>query len=54
MFIGCEKGFAPEEVELAKSNGVKIVTLGNRIIRAVNAGAILMGMLTYVLELAGE
>ena len=54
VFIGCEKGFAPEEVELAKSNGVKIVTLGNRIIRAVNAGAILMGMLTYVLELAGE
>jgi 16S rRNA (uracil1498-N3)-methyltransferase len=53
IFIGCEQGFTPEEVELAKSNGVKIVTLGKRIIRAVNAGAVLMGMLVYELELCG-
>lgn len=53
IFIGPEQGFTPEEVELAKSNGFQIVSLGKRIIRAVNAGAVLMGMIVYALELDG-
>lgn len=53
IFIGPERGFEPHEVELAQSTGAHIVSLGRRIIRAANAGAILMGMLVYVLELNG-
>ncbi len=53
VFIGPERGFAPEEVELARQAGAHIVSLGGRIIRAANAGAILLGMLVYVLELNG-
>lgn len=53
IFIGSELGFEPHEVELAQDAGAHIVSLGNRIIRASNAGAILMGMLVYVLELNG-
>lgn len=51
VFVGCEEGFTADEVELAKSKGVEIITLGKRIICACNASAIFMGMLTYVLEL---
>ena len=54
VFIGPERGFTPEEVELAKNAGAHIVSLGNRIIRACNAGAIFMGMLVYALELDGD
>ena len=53
VFIGPERGFAPEEVELARQAGAHIVSLGGRIIRAANAGAVLLGMLVYVLELNG-
>ena len=53
VFIGPERGFEPHEVELAKDAGAHIVSLGKRIIRAANAGAILMGMMVYVLELNG-
>lgn len=53
IFIGPERGFEPCEVELAKDAGAHIVSLGSRIIRAANAGAILMGMLVYALELNG-
>lgn len=53
VFIGPERWFAPEEVELARQAGARIVSLGKRIIRAANAGAILLGMLVYVLELNG-
>ncbi len=53
VFIGPERGFEPHEVELAKEAGAHIVSLGKRIIRAANAGAVLMGMMVYVLELNG-
>jgi 16S rRNA (uracil1498-N3)-methyltransferase len=53
IFIGPERGFEPEEVAMAEAAGVKIVTLGKRIIRAVNAGAVLMSMLIYAIELDG-
>lgn len=53
VFIGPERGFEPNEVELAQTAGAHIVSLGKRIIRASNAGAILMGMLVYALELEG-
>ena len=52
VFVGCEEGFTEEEVELAKSKGVEVITLGKRIICACNASAIFMGMLTYILELS--
>lgn len=54
IFIGPERGFEPHEVALAQTAGAHIVSLGNRIIRACNAGAVLMGMLVYVLELGGS
>lgn len=54
VFIGPERGFDPEEVAVARAAGAHTVSLGKRIIRAANAGAILMGMLVYVLELNGQ
>lgn len=53
VFMGPERGFEPYEVEMAENAGARIVSLGNRIIRAANAGAILMGMIVYTLELNG-
>ena len=54
VLIGPERGFEPDEVEMAKAAGAHIVSLGKRIIRAANAGAIFMGMLVYALELNAE
>lgn len=54
IFIGSEWGYEPYEVKQAKDAGAHIVSLGKRIIRASNAGAILMGMLVYVVELGNE
>ena len=51
IFIGPERGFSSEEVEQAKAAGVEIISLGKRIIRASHAGAAIMAMLAYELEL---
>lgn len=40
LFIGPEGGFSPEEVRLAKENGVQIVSLGQRILRAETAAIV--------------
>ena len=37
IVIGSEGGFSPEEVRFAKENGVKVVTLGRRVLRAETA-----------------
>lgn len=50
VFIGPEGGFAEEEIELAKSNGVSPITLGKRILRTETAGMTLLSILMYELE----
>ncbi len=40
LFIGPEGGFAPEEVALAQEHGVRLVTLGPRILRAETAALV--------------
>jgi 16S rRNA (uracil1498-N3)-methyltransferase len=40
LLIGPEGGFSPEEVELAKRNGMQIVSLGKRILRAETAAIV--------------
>lgn len=50
ILIGCEGGFAKEEVELAKACGAKEITLGKRILRTETAGMALMSVLMYLTE----
>ncbi|MFA6098000.1 MAG: RsmE family RNA methyltransferase [Patescibacteria group bacterium] len=37
LFIGPEGGFSPQEIDLAKTNNIQIVSLGKRILRAETA-----------------
>ncbi len=50
VFIGPEGGFAEEEIDWAKENGVSPVTLGKRILRTETAGMTMMSILMYELE----
>ena len=50
IFIGPEGGFDPSEVDLAKQNGAKIITLGKRILRTETAGMALIASLMLQLE----
>lgn len=50
IFIGSEGGFAKEEVEQARENGAKEITLGKRILRTETAGMALMSVLMYLME----
>lgn len=50
VLIGPEGGFAPEEVEAAKSSGFRTVTLGKRILRTETAGLMMLSVLAYTLE----
>lgn len=50
IFIGPEGGFEEEEVSLAKENGIKPITLGNRILRTETAGLTTLAMLMYNIE----
>ncbi|MGL4969399.1 MAG: RsmE family RNA methyltransferase, partial [Fusobacteriaceae bacterium] len=43
--IGPEGGFDSEEIEFLKKSGAKIVTLGNRILRAETAAIVVGGVL---------
>lgn len=45
LFIGPEGGFSPEEVELAGQNGIQIVSLGKRILRAETAAIVASGLI---------
>lgn len=47
IFIGPEGGFEREEVELAKQAGMKVVSLGNRILRTETAGMTVLSILMF-------
>jgi 16S rRNA (uracil1498-N3)-methyltransferase len=51
VFVGPEGGFTAEEVQLARSYGVRTVTLGPRVLRAETAGIVAAAV---VLHEAGE
>lgn len=50
IFIGPEGGFDEKEIELAKEQDFKILTLGKRILRTETAGLCTLSMLMYHLE----
>ncbi len=50
IMIGAEGGFSEKEIELLKSNGAKIVSLGNRILRTETASIISAGLAMQILE----
>ena len=50
IFVGPEGGFEDSEVELARNNGAKVITLGKRILRTETAGMCVMSVLMYLLE----
>ena len=50
IIIGPEGGIAQEEVEKAKENGIKIITLGNRILRTETVALNILSILMYELE----
>jgi 16S rRNA (uracil1498-N3)-methyltransferase len=50
LFIGPEGGLTTEEVTLAQRHGVKIVTLGKRILRAETAALATVANVMYTLE----
>lgn len=50
VFIGPEGGFTPEEITLAREQGILPVTLGKRILRTETAGLTVVSWLMYQLE----
>lgn len=50
IFIGPEGGFDVDELELAKSRGWDVITLGKRILRTETAGMMLMSVIMYMME----
>jgi 16S rRNA (uracil1498-N3)-methyltransferase len=50
IFIGPEGGFEVQEVEYAIEHGVKVITLGKRILRTETAGLTTLSILMYHLE----
>ena len=50
IIIGPEGGIAHDEVEEAKENGIKIITLGNRILRTETVALNILSILMYELE----
>ncbi|HEX6108713.1 MAG TPA: RsmE family RNA methyltransferase, partial [Ktedonobacteraceae bacterium] len=50
LFIGPEGGLIPEEIALAKRQGVQVVTLGSRILRAETAALAAVANVMYELE----
>ncbi|MDI7276031.1 MAG: RsmE family RNA methyltransferase [Anaerolineae bacterium] len=49
LFIGPEGGLTREEVQAAQANGVQVVTLGPRILRAETAGLVAATAILYAL-----
>lgn len=47
VFIGPEGGFTPAEVDLARSHGIRPVTLGPRILRTETAGLAVLAIIQY-------
>ena len=50
VIIGPEGGLAPEEVENAKQNGIKTITLGERILRTETVALNILSIIMYELE----
>lgn len=50
IFIGPEGGFAPEEIDAAKSEDMQLISLGKRILRTETAGLAALAILSYHLE----
>ena len=50
IFIGPEGGFDESEIELAKSSGFEIITLGKRILRTETAGLVVLSILMMKLD----
>ena len=50
VFIGPEGGFAPQEIELLKEAGGRLLTLGPRILRTETAGPAFLAMCTLIWE----
>lgn len=51
IFIGPEGGFEDEEIAQAASAGVKVVSLGRRILRTETAGLMALSVIGYLLEI---
>lgn len=51
VFVGAEGGFSEQEIELARSHGATVVSLGKRILRTETATVSALTLVTY---LAGE
>lgn len=54
VMIGCEGGFAPEEVEQSMQTGFACVSLGPRILRAETAAIAMLAAIGYELESRGK
>lgn len=55
VFIGPEGGFTLAEIELARSHGIRPVTLGPRILRTETAGLVVLSIILYQFgDLGGE
>lgn len=54
VLVGCEGGFANEEVELAEKCGFSRVSLGPRILRAETAAITLLSNISYEMEAGNE
>ncbi len=50
VMIGAEGGFSQKEIELLKSSGAKIVSLGQRILRTETAAIVTTGLVMQLLE----
>ncbi len=50
ILVGPESGFSPEEIDLATSLGLPIVSLGSRILRTETAGIILPALIIHRYE----
>ena len=50
IIIGPEGGISAEEIEIAKQNRIKIITLGNRILRTETVALNILSILMYELE----
>ncbi|MBP5383926.1 MAG: 16S rRNA (uracil(1498)-N(3))-methyltransferase [Lachnospiraceae bacterium] len=50
IMIGPEGGFTPEEAEEAQKAGIRVITLGKRILRTETAGMSVLSWLVYILE----
>lgn len=52
VFIGPEGGFDPEEIALAKENGIRPISLGKRILRTETAAMVVLSWLIWEFEIS--